>query len=127
MARGKKRAPARRGKATRRTKAPQRVKRPVKVKKTAKPSAIKAKPKKAASRAKTQRTVAKRLTPSRAKPPQQRIESPIEVIKVETVEEPAPGTVIVTEYEEVRVPAGGSITGQTRKQGGLDLPDPEED
>jgi hypothetical protein len=52
---------------------------------------------------------------------------PIEVIKVETVDEPAPGTVIVTEYEEVRVPAGGSFSEKGGKQAGLELPDPEED
>ena len=121
MAQSKKRASARRGKAARRSKAPQRVK------KTAKRSAVKAKPRKLEIKAKAKRAVEKRLAPSRAKPPQQRAKPPIEVIKIETVDKPAPGTVVVTEYEEVRVPAGESTTGQGGKQGGLDLPDSEED
>ena len=112
MAQSQKRASARRGKATRHSKAPRRLT----AKKTAKPSAVKTKPKKAALKAKTERAVGKRLTPSRVKPPQQHTEPPIEVIKVEAVHEPAPGTVIVAEYEEVRVPSGGSTTGPTRKQ-----------
>jgi len=124
MAQSKKRASARRGKAARRSKAPQRVK--AAGKKTAKRSAVTAKPKKAAIKAKAKRAVGKRMIPNRAKPPQQRTGPPIEVIKVETVDEPVPGTMIVTEYEEVRVPAGGSIT-EKGKQTGFDLPDPEED
>jgi hypothetical protein len=123
MAQGKKRASARRGKTVRRSKAPQRAKG---AKKTAKRSATKAKPKKAAIKAKSKRAVSKRPAP-KIKPPQQRAELPIEVIKIETVDKPAPGTVIVTEYEEVRVPSVGSKTGQTGKQGSFDLPDPEED
>ena len=122
MAQGKKRASARRGKVVRRSKAPMRAT----VRKTAKRSAVKAKPKKTALRAKTKRAVGKQLTPSKAKPPQKRTELPIEVIKVETVDQPAPGTVIVTEYEQVRVPAGGSTTKKD-KQAGFDLPAPEED
>ena len=121
MAQSKKRASARRGKAARRSKAPQRVK------KTAKRSAVKAKPRKVEIKAKAKRAVEKRLAPNRAKPPQQRAKPPIEVVKTETVDKPAPGTVVVTEYEEVRVPAGESTTGQGGKQGGLDLPDSEED
>lgn len=122
MAQGTKRASARRENVARRSKPPMRAT----AKKTAERSAVKAKSKKTTLRAKTKRTVGKRLTPSKVKPPQKRTELPIEVIKVETVDEPAPGTVIVTEYEEVRVPAGGSTT-EKGKQTGLDLPDPEED
>jgi hypothetical protein len=119
MAKSKKRASVRREKAARRSKAPQRVKGAVK--KTAKQSAVRAKRKKVASKAS-----AKRLTPSRLKPPPRRTHPPIEVIKVETVDQPAPGTVVVTEYEEVRVTAGGS-TAEKSKQTGMDLPDPEDD
>jgi hypothetical protein len=122
MAQGKKRASARRGKVARRGKAPTRGT----AKKTAKRSAVKAKSKKTTLRAKTTRAVGKRLTPSKVKPPQQPMKPPIEVIKVENIDEPVPGTVIVTEYEEVRVPAGGS-TAEKGKQTGFDLPDPEED
>jgi hypothetical protein len=122
MAQTKKRASARRGKVARRSKAPTRAT----ARKTAKRSAVKAKPKKTALRAKTKRAVGKQLAPSKVKPPQKRTELPIEVIKVETVDEPAPGTVVVTEYQEVRVPAGGS-TAEKGKQTGLDLPDPEDD
>ena len=123
MAQGKKRSSARRRKATRRSKTPRRVA----PKKTAKRSAAKAKPKKAAPRAKAKHAVGTQLRPNKAKPPRQRIEPPIEVIKVESVSEPAPGTVIVTEYEEVRMPAGGSPTEKGGKQAGLDLPDLAED
>jgi len=122
MAQSKKRTSARRGKGARRSKAPRRVA----AKKTAKRSTTKAKLKKVAVRAKSKRAVEKRMTRSEVKPPQQRTGPPIEVIKVETVDEPVPGTMIVTEYEEVRVPAGGSIT-EKGKQTGFDLPDPEED
>jgi hypothetical protein len=118
----RKRTSARRGKVAGRGKPRRAV-----AKKTAKRSVVKAKPKKAALRAKTRRAVGKRLTRSQVKPPQQRTDPPIEVIKVETVHEPAPGTVIVAEYEEVRVPAGSSTSGKGGKQVGLDLPDPEED
>jgi AbiV family abortive infection protein len=93
---------------------------------TKRESAAKAKSKRTALRAKTKRAVRKRLTPSKVKPLQQSTEPSIEVIKVETVEEPAPGTVVVTEYEEVRVPGEGS-SAKKGKQTGLDLPDPEED
>ena len=123
MAQGKKRASARRAKVARRRKAPTRTT----AKKTAKRSAVKAKSKKTALRAKTKRAVGKPLTPSKATPPQQRTKPPIDVIKVETVDEPAPGTVVVAEYEEVRVPAGGSITEKGGKQADLDLRDPEDD
>src|SRR5260370_31020994 len=119
MAQSKKRASVRRGKVAGRSKPRRAV-----AKKTAKRSAVKAKPKKAALSAKTKRAVGKRLTRSQVKPPQQRTEPPIEVIRVETVDEPAPGTVVVTEYEEVRVPAGRSTTVKS-KQTGLDLPDPD--
>lgn len=118
MAQGKKRASVRRGKA-RRSKAPTRA--------TAKRSAVKAKSKKTALRAKTMRVDRKQLTPSKAQPPQPSTKPPIEVIKVKTVNEPAPGTVIVTEYEEVHVPAKGRTTERGNKQAGLDLPAPEED
>jgi len=123
MAQGKKRTSAHRRKVARRSKAPTRAA----AKKTAKRSVVKAKPKKAALRAITKRAVGKRLTRSQVKPPQQRTEPPIEVIKVETIDEPAPGTVIVTQYEEVRAPAGRSTTGKSGKQARLHLPDHEED
>ena len=122
MAQGRKRASASRGKVAGRSK-PRRAA----VKKTAKRSAIKAKPKKTALRAKTKRAVGKQQIPSKVNPPQQSTEQPIEVIKVETVDEPAQGTVIVTEYEEVRVPADGSTTKKGGKQAGVDPRDPEED
>jgi hypothetical protein len=95
--------------------------------KTAKRSSVKAKPMKAAIKTTAKRTVTKRLSPRPPKPPRQRAELPIEVIKLETVDRPAPGTVIVAEYEEVRVSSGGSTTGQTGRSGDLELPNPEGD
>ena len=84
-----------RGKAAKRVKAAQR--------KVAKRSAIKAKSRPVSTKAKTKRAATKILTPKKAAPQKQQGELPIEVVKVETVEEPAPGVVVVTEYESVRV------------------------
>jgi len=122
MAQGKKRASARRAKVARHSKAPTRAA----AKKPDNRSAVKAKPKKAAPTAKAKRAISKRPIPGQAKIPQQRSKPPIEVIKVETVDEPVPDTVVFTQYEEVRVPARGSTTEKS-KQTGLDLRDPEDD
>ena len=93
--------------ATRRTKTVKRGKAPKRVKaaqrKGAKPSATKAKSRTVPAKAKTKRSTTKILTPKKAAPQKQQGELPIEVVKVETVEEPAPGVVVVTEYEAVRV------------------------
>jgi hypothetical protein len=48
------------------------------------------------------------------------------VIKVKTLDQPAPGTVVVAEYEEVRVPAGGLIAEKSN-QTSLGFPGSEKD
>jgi hypothetical protein len=53
--------------------------------------------------AKTKRPAAKSPISKKAVPGKQQGELPIEVVKVETAEEPAPGVVVVTEYKSVRV------------------------
>ena len=84
-----------RGKAPRRVKAAQR--------KVAKRSATKLKSRAVPTKAKTKRPVAKIAAPKKEAPRKQRAELPIEVVKVETVEEPVPGVVVVKEYQSVRV------------------------
>jgi hypothetical protein len=101
MAQRRKSAAARRGKSVKRGKAPRRVK--AAQRKTAKRGATKAKSRTVPTKAKTRRPVAK-IPASRKGVPQKRQEElPIEVVKVETIEEPAPGVVVVKEYGSVRV------------------------
>jgi hypothetical protein len=101
MAQRKKSVAKRRQKAVKRGKAPKRVK--AAKRKATKHSAIKAKSRIVPTKAKTKRAATKILIPKKAAPKKQQGELPIEVVKVETVEEPTPGVVIVTEYETVRV------------------------
>jgi len=61
----------------------------------------KALPQKRSARAKTKRIVAK-LTPKKVTLRKQPKEPPIEVVRVEQVAEPAPGVVVVSEYESVQ-------------------------
>jgi hypothetical protein len=69
---------------------------------TSKRSSAKVVPQKRSARAKTKRIIAKLITPKKAAPRKQPKELPIEVVKVEQVDEPAPGVVIVSEYESVQ-------------------------
>jgi hypothetical protein len=100
MAQRKKSAVARRGKSVKRGKAPRRVK--AAQRKVAKRSATKLKSRAVPTKAKTKRPVAKIAAPKKEAPRKQRAELPIEVVKVETVEEPVPGVVVVKEYQSVR-------------------------
>ena len=65
-------------------------------------SSAKALPQKRSAKAKTKRIVAKLITPKKADPRKQPKELPIEVVRVEQVDEPAPGVVVVYEYESVQ-------------------------
>ena len=100
MARRKKSAAARRGKSVKRGKAPRRVKAQ---RKAAKRGAAKAKSRTVPTKAKTRRPVAKIPASRKGVPQKPQEELPIEVVKVETIEEPAPGVVVVKEYGSVRV------------------------
>jgi hypothetical protein len=101
MAQRKKGAATRRGKTVKRRKAPKRVK--AAQRKVAKRSAIKPKSRAVPKKAKTKRPAAKIATPKKDVPRKRQVELPIEVVRVETVEEPAPGVVIVKAVESVRV------------------------
>jgi hypothetical protein len=65
-------------------------------------SLAKARPQKKSARAKTKRIIAKLITPKKAVPRKQPKELPIEVVRVEQVDEPAPSVVVVSEYESVQ-------------------------
>jgi len=65
-------------------------------------SSAKASPQKRSAKAKTKRIVAKLITPKKAPPRKQPKELPIAVIRVEQVDEPVPGVVVVSEYESVQ-------------------------
>ena len=101
MVQRRKSVATRRGKTVKRGKAPKRVK--AAQRKAAKRSAPKAKSRVVPTKAKAKHPAAKIAAPKKELPRKQQAELPIEVVKVETVEEPAPGVVVVNEYQSVRV------------------------
>src|SRR4029077_17509725 len=101
MAQRKKGAATRRGKTVKRRKAPKRVK--AVQRKVAKRSATKARSRTLPTKAQTKRPEAKIVTPKKDAPRKRQGELPIEVVRVETVDEPAPGVVVVKEFASVRV------------------------
>ncbi|HTS91554.1 MAG TPA: hypothetical protein VMG55_06110 [Stellaceae bacterium] len=101
MAKSKRAAAGRRGKAA---KARGAAKRGKPARKTAKRKA--AKPAKKAAPAKKLAAPKKKAAAKKAAPPKKPMRPPIEVIEVETVEEPIPGVVVVTDYEAVRINPG---------------------
>jgi hypothetical protein len=104
MAQGKRSRTAQRGKTARSRSTRNRA---IAAKKATKHRSAKASPRKKLAKAKTKRIVAKLTQPKTAK---LRKELPIEVVKVEQVDEPAPGVVVVSELESVRVgPAPVSV------------------
>lgn len=120
MARRKKSAAARRGKSVKRGKAPRRVKAQ---RKAAKRGAAKAKSRTVPTKAKTRRPVAKIPASRKGVPQKPQEELPIEVVKVETIEEPAPGVVVVKEYGSVRV-RRPKVTAEAQKpQESAGIPD----
>ena len=100
MAQGKKGGAARGKTATPRK---TRGRAPVAKGRISKRSSAKAVPQKRSAKAKTKRIVAKLITPQKAVPRKQPKAPPIEVVRVEQVDEPAPGVVVVSEYESVQV------------------------
>jgi hypothetical protein len=101
MAQRKKSVATRRRKTAKARKSPKRMK--AAQRKVAKRSVAKVKARPAPANAKTKRPAAKTPTSKKAVLRKQQGEPPIEVVKVETVGEPVPGVVVVTEYESVRV------------------------
>ena len=99
MAQQRKRIATRRGKTVKRGKAPKGVK--AAQRKAAKRRATKAKSRTVPTRAKG--PVGRVPAPKKEAPRKRRGELPIEVVRVETVEEPTPGVVVVKAHESVRV------------------------
>jgi hypothetical protein len=118
MARRKKSAAARRGKSVKRGKAPRRVEAQ---RKAAKRGATKAKSRTVPTKAKARRPVAKIPASRKGVPQKPQEELPIEVVKVETIEEPAPGVVVVKEYGSVRVrrPKVTAEAGKPQESAGI--------
>lgn len=104
MAKRKKRKAMHGGKATKRKIAAKRVKAGQRT--AAKPAAARAKAKSRVTRVKSKRATPKRKI-ERAVPKPKK--APVERVIVDTVEEPVPGMIVVTEYEAVvrRGPASG--------------------
>jgi hypothetical protein len=65
-------------------------------------SSAKARPQKRPAKAKAKRVVAKVITPKKAVLQKHPKAPPIEVVRVEQVAEPAPGVVVVSQYESVQ-------------------------
>lgn len=110
-----------RGKTVKRGKAPKRAK--AAQRKPAKRSATKAKSRAVATKAKTARPVARIAAPKKAAPPKQQAELPIEVVKIESVEEPVPGVVVVKEYATVRVRRPKVTADEDKPQASAGIPE----
>lgn len=101
MAQGKKRRAAQQRKTASSRKTRGRV--AATARKLAKRTSAKAAPRKKSAKAKTKRIVAK-LTKSKATAQRKKpIELPIEVVRVEQIDEATPGVVVVSEVESVQV------------------------
>jgi hypothetical protein len=99
MAKQKKRALARKKKASKRGKARTRGKSAPRM--TAKRDAVKTKAKKLATKARAKRAAPKKAAP-RTEPPRQPAQAFDETVIFDIIEEPVPGVVVVTEFETVR-------------------------
>ena len=101
MAQRKKRAAARRGKTATRGKA-RKAAKSVRGK-TAKRSIAKATLRKRLTKAKSKRAVAKKAVPTKARRPKPPGTTEVETVIVDVIEEPVPGVVVVTEFEETGI------------------------
>lgn len=117
MAQRKKSAATRRRTAVKRRKAPRRAKAAQRKVRTR--SVTKAKSRTAPAKAKTKRPVAKTPASKKAVPPKQQGELPIEVIKVEQIEEPAPGVVVVTESARMRRTPATTAPDEPKESAGI--------
>ena len=97
-------AQRKKGKAAqrRKTATPRKTRGRVAASRATKRSSAKARPQKRSAKAKTKRIVAKLIPTKKAIQRKQPKELPIEVVRVEQVDEPAPGVVVVAEYESVQ-------------------------
>jgi hypothetical protein len=114
MAKRKQRAVARKKTAAKRGTARARVKSTRR--KVAKRASRKTKAKKQTTKPRAKRGVPKKVTPQSVEPPRQLAGATEETVIVDIIEEPAPGVVVVTEFESVRTtaprPKGGGGFGR---------------
>jgi hypothetical protein len=112
MAKRKKRAAARRGKAATRGKA----RKPAKSVrgKTAKRTSARATPRKRVTKAKSKRAVAKTVAPT------------VETVIVDMIEEPVPGVMVVTEFEATGIRGPNAKPEQPKESPGTVPPKSEE-
>jgi hypothetical protein len=112
MAKRKKRAAARRGKAATRGKA----RKPAKSVrgKSAKRTSARATPKKRVTKAKSKRAVAKKVV------------STVETVIVDMIEEPVPGVMVVTEFEATGIREPNANPEQPKESRGTASPESEE-
>jgi hypothetical protein len=113
MAKRKRRAVAQKKAAAKRGKARARVKSTRR--KVAKRAGRKTKAKKQTTRPRAKRTAPKKTGPRPTEPPRQPAGATEEAVIVDIIEEPAPGVVVVTEFESVQtttpLPEGGEGSG----------------
>ena len=121
MAQRRKSVATRRGKSVKGGKAPKRVK--AAIRKAAKRAVPKAKSRAVPTKSGTKRPAAVIAAPKKAAPRKQQTELPIEVVKVETVEEPAPGVVVVKEYQSVRVRRPKVTAAEDKPQESAGIPE----
>jgi hypothetical protein len=112
MAKRKKRAAARRGKAATRGKA----RKPAKSVrgKAAKRTSARATPKKRVTKAKSKRAVVKKVAPT------------VETVIVDMIEEPVPGVMVVTEFEATGIREPNANPEQPKESRGAATPESEE-
>jgi hypothetical protein len=117
---GRKKKASRRGKARARVrstprKVAKRAGRKTKAGKVAKRVAVKTKVKKQATKPRVKRAAPKKTTPQSVELPRRPAGATEEVVIVDIIEEPAPGVVVVTEFESVQIttplPEGGEGSG----------------
>ena len=112
MAKRKKQAATRRGKAATRGKA-RKLAKSVRGKKAKRISA-RAKPKKRVPKAKSKRAVAKKVVPT------------VETVIVDMIEEPVPGVMVVTEFEATGITGPKAKLGRPEQSPGAAPPESEE-
>jgi hypothetical protein len=113
MAKRKRRASARKKMAAKRGKARARIKSTRR--KVAKRAGRKTKAKKQATKPRAKRAAPKKVTPQSVEPPRRPAGATEETVIIDIIEEPAPGVVVVTEFESVQtttpLPEGGEGFG----------------
>jgi len=121
----RKKTAAKRGKAgarvkSTRRKVAKRAGRKTKARKVAKRVAAKTKAKKQTTKPRAKRGVLKKVTPQLVEPPRQPAGATEEAVIVDIIEEPAPGVVVITEFESVQtttpLPEGGEGSGLAERK-----------